>query len=115
MEVLILLGVIVLAIWFSTTEAGQKMAADKEKRDAAKRAKELQRRPGNTVHQPISSVGVRSESAGLACPKCGGTNFKAKRSAGAKVAGATFGVVGALAMPKRRVKCVTCGTEFLRG
>ncbi len=55
----------------------------------------------------ISQVGVKS-AGGLACPKCGGTNFTAKRSAGGKVG------LGLLA-PKTRVRCVTCGANFTRG
>lgn len=55
----------------------------------------------------ISKVGVQG-AGGLACPKCGGTQFKAKRSAGGKVG------LGLLA-PKTRVKCVTCGAQYTRG
>jgi hypothetical protein len=55
----------------------------------------------------ISQVGVKS-AGGLACPKCGGTNFTAKRSAGGKVG---FGLLAA----KTRVKCVTCGAQYTRG
>lgn len=55
----------------------------------------------------ISKVGVKGQ-AGLACPKCGGTQFKAKRSAGGKVG------LGLLA-PKTRVRCVTCGAQYTRG
>jgi hypothetical protein len=55
----------------------------------------------------ISQVGVKS-AGGLACPKCGGTNFTAKRSVGGKVG------LGLLA-PKTRVRCVTCGATFTRG
>jgi hypothetical protein len=55
----------------------------------------------------ISKVGVQG-GAGLQCPKCGGTQFKAKRSAGGKMA------LGVLA-PKTRVRCVTCGTQYTRG
>jgi DNA-directed RNA polymerase subunit RPC12/RpoP len=55
----------------------------------------------------ISKVGVQGQ-AGLACPKCGGTQFKAKRSAGGKVG------LGLLA-PKTRVRCVTCGAQYTRG
>lgn len=62
----------------------------------------------------ISDVGDRSSGV-LTCPKCGGAQFKAKRSRGAKIAlGATVGV-GALLAKKTRVKCETCGTEYLRG
>jgi O-antigen ligase len=55
----------------------------------------------------ISKVGVRG-AAGLGCPKCGGAQFKAKRSGVGKVG------LGLLA-PKTRVRCVTCGTQFVRG
>ncbi len=62
----------------------------------------------------ISEVGDKSTGV-LACPVCGGTTFKAKRSAGAKVGlGLTIGL-GALLAPKTRVRCETCGTEYLRG
>jgi DNA-directed RNA polymerase subunit RPC12/RpoP len=55
----------------------------------------------------ISQVGKQT-GGGLACPKCGSTQFKAKRSAGGKVMG------GVLA-PKTRVRCVACGQQFMRG
>lgn len=55
----------------------------------------------------ISKVGVKGQT-GLACPKCGGTSFKAKRSAGGKLG------LGLLA-PKTRVKCATCGAQYTRG
>ena len=55
----------------------------------------------------ISKVGTRG-IGGLHCPKCGGNQFTAKRSAGGKVA------LGLLA-PKTRVKCITCGAQFTRG
>lgn len=62
----------------------------------------------------ISEVGDRSTGV-LACPVCGGTQFKAKRSAEAKIGlGITLGF-GALLAPKTRVKCETCGTEYRRG
>jgi DNA-directed RNA polymerase subunit RPC12/RpoP len=56
---------------------------------------------------PLSVVGRKTDS-GLKCPKCGGTQFKAKRSVAGKMA------VGVLA-PKTQVKCETCGTMFKRG
>ena len=62
----------------------------------------------------ISKAGKRTD-AGLACPKCGGTSFKAKRSAGAKTLGVLTVGVGAALAPKSRVKCETCGKVFLRG
>jgi hypothetical protein len=57
--------------------------------------------------QPLSAVGDRSTGV-LACPECASTSFVAKRSFFGKVA---FGVLAA----KNHVKCVACGTEFLRG
>ncbi len=57
--------------------------------------------------QRLSEVGARSNH-GLACPNCGGTNFKPKRSKAGKIA------VGVLA-PKSELKCITCGAIFKRG
>jgi uncharacterized protein with PIN domain len=42
------------------------------------------------------------------CPKCGSSQWKAKRSVKGKV---TFGVVA----PKSQVECVGCGKMFRRG
>lgn len=56
---------------------------------------------------PLSAVGQHTD-AGLACPKCGSTQFTAKRSVKGKL------VAGVLA-PKTQVKCVACGTMFKRG
>jgi predicted RNA-binding Zn-ribbon protein involved in translation (DUF1610 family) len=62
----------------------------------------------------LSAVGDRTDH-GLACPKCGGTQFTAKRSKAGKTLGiATLGVGGLIA-PKSQVKCVACGTMFKRG
>lgn len=57
--------------------------------------------------QNLRDVGTSTDS-GVACPRCGGTSFTAKRSAKGKL------LVGVLA-PKTRVKCVACGMMFLRG
>lgn len=57
--------------------------------------------------QRLSVAGDRTTGV-LACPKCGGTSFKAKRSAKGKLG---FGLLA----PKSRVRCETCGTEYLRG
>ena len=64
--------------------------------------------------QMLSKVG-NTTSGTLACPKCGGTQFTAKRSAKGKVIGFTTLGVGGLIAPKSQVKCVTCGTMFKRG
>jgi predicted RNA-binding Zn-ribbon protein involved in translation (DUF1610 family) len=62
----------------------------------------------------LSAAGERTDH-GLACPKCGGTQFTAKRSKMGKTIGfATLGV-GGLVAPKSQVKCVACGTMFKRG
>jgi transposase-like protein len=60
------------------------------------------------MRQRLSKAGDRSGGA-LACPKCGGTTFKAKRSFKGKLLG------GFLLAPKSRVKCEACGTQFKRG
>lgn len=80
--------------------------------------------------QRLSDVGVRT-AGGLACPNCGGTSFKLKRSIGQKVgfaggaaatvltAGAvlpTFGAAGVAAVARAsRVVCIPCGKTFVRG
>ncbi len=70
------------------------------------------RRPTNyegrrLQRRKLSEVGHSTEG-GPACPRCGGTDFTAKRSAKGKV------LIGVLA-PKTRVRCVACGLMFLRG
>lgn len=67
-----------------------------------------------TKRQKISQVGERTD-AGLACPKCGSTQFKAKRTAFGKAAAITTIGVGAVLVPKRQVRCVACGTTYKRG
>ena len=57
------------------------------------------------------------------CPKCGGEQFKARRSGRARfgIGGATVatgGLAGAVAFgatKKTKVECVTCGTVYDRG
>lgn len=101
-----------------------KVRADGERRSAERReaaaAEKVDRQVGAArvasgakhVKAPISTVGDRSSGV-LACPRCGGTAFKAKRSAKAKV-GAV--VLTPLTLAKAsQVKCVTCGTYYQRG
>jgi predicted RNA-binding Zn-ribbon protein involved in translation (DUF1610 family) len=64
--------------------------------------------------EKLSEVGTQTGD-GLKCPKCGGTQFTAKRSKKGKVIGFTTLGVGGLVAPKSQVKCVTCGTMFKRG
>lgn len=82
----------------------------REARDREKAAREASARPSKR----LSDVGDRS-SGTLACPDCGGTDFKAKRSTRAKVLGGAAVGVGALLAPKSRVECVACGETFKRG
>lgn len=64
----------------------------------------------------LSKAADRDDTTGtLRCPKCGGTQFEAKRSGRGKAIGVVTLGVGAVLMPKSRVRCVTCGKEFKRG
>lgn len=62
---------------------------------------------GEPPRAKFSETAAQSE-AGARCPRCGGMNFKAKRSGAGKAA------VGFLA-PKTQVKCESCGLVFRRG
>ncbi len=77
-----------------------------EGRKIEKEKRERMRAAGNA--RKISQAGTRTAGGVLACPKCGGTSFKSKRSAGGKM---TAGVLA----PKTRVRCETCGAQYLRG
>lgn len=66
---------------------------------SAYEGRRLHRKPLRDVASSVDGV--------LACSRCGGTSFTAKRSAKGKL------LAGVLA-PKTRVKCVTCGLMFLR-
>lgn len=65
-----------------------------------------------------SVPGVRAKFSDVtedgACPKCGGTQFTAKRSKTGKVIGISTLGVGGLIAPKSQVKCVGCGTMYKR-
>lgn len=66
----------------------------------------------------LSALGLLRFSEAAAdgtCPRCHGSSFKAKRSAGAKAFGAMFGIIGILAMPKSEIKCETCDLTFRKG
>lgn len=84
----------------------------------------------------ISDIGVRTEG-GLACPACGGTNFKVRRRPVAKgaaagaavgvavtavfvpVVGAVVGAAAGAAISRNKatteVECVTCAARYERG
>jgi hypothetical protein len=64
--------------------------------------------------QKLSDAGTKTDG-GLACPKCGGNQFTAKRSKKGKAIGFVLAAPLAFAAPKSQVKCVTCGTMFKRG
>jgi hypothetical protein len=63
----------------------------------------------------LSDVGTRGPDGALQCPRCGGTQFTAKRSNTGRVVGFSTLGVGGLIAPKSQVKCVTCGLKFKRG
>ena len=63
---------------------------------------------------PISQLG-RQTHGGLACPKCGGTQFKARRSGGARAGIVATGLVGLAFTKQTKVACTTCGTIYQRG
>ena len=92
----------------------------KVQRHEASNQRQLAKPIGGTVKAEISAVGDRS-SGFLACPKCGGAQFRIKRrglvKGAAWIAAPLTGALSlaALAAPKSRVQCVTCKTEYLRG
>lgn len=71
----------------------------------------------------ISTVGKADGQPGLACPKCGGAQFKARRSTAARATigaatVATGGIAGlgaAAVTRQKQVQCVTCGAKYMRG
>ena len=79
-------------------------------RELARRNRHIEAERRIADRSKISDVGVKTP-AGLACPKCGGTQFKAGRKASTKVA---FGVASLLG-EAQHVRCVTCGTRYMRG
>lgn len=65
--------------------------------------------PKRRAHTERVRAGKRINDSGvLVCTVCGGSQFKAKRSVGGKLA-------GGLLAPKSRVQCVTCGATTSRG
>lgn len=70
--------------------------------------------------QELRAAGPQMTERGLACPKCGGTQFKARRTAGdrTRIAAGTVttGVGGIFSARKnqQKVQCVTCGTFYDR-
>jgi hypothetical protein len=114
--------------YYGFTEKGRAEAAATQQRQKAKRnqqvSRDMRKKPGGSVRAPISAVGVQNPTGGgLACPKCGGTQFKARRSKGARVGiaattiatGGLAGLGAAAVTKQRKVQCVTCGTIYERG
>src|SRR5262245_13938753 len=72
----------------------------------------------STQRPALSEVASYTSEGELKCPKCGSTEFTAKRSMKGKLIGgtigvATLGIAGAAAAalaPKSQVKCVACGS-----
>ena len=104
---------------FKSPEERQALIDRHEANKAQRSAAQLN--SGATVRRNISVVGNQTH-AGLQCPRCGGIQFKARRSKAARagVAASTiaFAPLGAVAVgvtKKKRVQCVTCGTIYDRG
>jgi DNA-directed RNA polymerase subunit RPC12/RpoP len=64
--------------------------------------------------RPKFSEAADRSSGTAACPRCGGTDFTAKRSVKGKTVGFGLAGIGGLLAPKSQVKCVTCGEMFKR-
>lgn len=71
-------------------------------------------RATKTKQQRISKVGATSSGV-LACPKCGGAQFKTRRSAKHRTAMITTVGVAGLLKSGSQVRCTTCGTIYKRG
>ncbi|MBV9293385.1 MAG: hypothetical protein JO222_13130 [Frankiales bacterium] len=108
--VILLVVVVGGAIWQLSTPEGRAKA----EQHAAERRERRASRPRATRSTPISSAG-KVDGGGLACPRCGGTQFKARRSTKARAGIVMTGAVGAVATRQTQVTCVTCGTRWKRG
>lgn len=76
-------------------------------------------------HTPQEVSELDTSSGAPACPKCGGSQFKARRTVGQRIG---IGVITAVSFPvsaaggglvaakrmKQKVQCVTCGTFYNR-
>jgi hypothetical protein len=68
---------------------------------------------GNPIANPWERMTFREAAIDGRCPRCGGAQWEAKRSAKNKALGyAALGVGGALAASKDLVECVTCGLRL---
>jgi hypothetical protein len=93
-----------IAWWLVGSESGRATLAARSEARSARAAK---------GPQVLSRVGTRVDEDGpvLACPRCGGTQFQAHRRLSTKL---MFGAASLLGQAKH-VRCVTCGTDYLRG
>lgn len=98
MAAMVLAAVGVIWYYNLTPDGPAKWTARKARR-AQTRAMKAQ------ANRPLSEIGVRGP-AGLACPKCSGTQFTVGRP--------TAGIYGATGR-RTKVSCVTCGTVYNRG
>lgn len=106
---LVFVVLFVVGVWWWSTlsdERKDEIRQEQKNRTSAKRDKRAG--AGKVgLRQPISTAG-KMGPAGLACPRCGSTQFTAKRSMKGKLA------AGVLA-PKTQVRCVACGAMYKRG
>lgn len=99
-----LIVVLVVGAWLLRTDSGNAVVES----FTNARSKREKVRHGQT----LSARGIHGEGgAGLACPHCGGTQFKVARKTGTKLA---FGAASLLGQA-HWVRCVTCGTRYRRG
>jgi hypothetical protein len=122
--VLVAILAVAYGLWYAVQPPEKK--AEMRKRSLANqqaRQKQVAARKAASAPVPISQIGIRT-GGGLACPRCGGTNFKARRSTKGRagIVGATLltgGLLGTAAgagLTKQAwVTCITCGSLFGRG
>jgi DNA-directed RNA polymerase subunit RPC12/RpoP len=95
-------------------ERGAHRATARMRHQASRRSRVAARPamiPGR--RQAASEVG-RTADGGLVCPRCGGTQFEARRS-NVKRAALVPIEIGTPLTSQNQVRCVTCGTKFKRG
>jgi hypothetical protein len=104
-EIIIVVFIIAAFYWFLGTDSGRNFRKQVKLAEESKGAK--------PKAPPISRVGVKNSGrgTGLACPKCGGTQFKVGRKTSTKL---LLGFASLLGQAKW-VRCVTCGEQFRRG
>lgn len=116
--VLILVGLVFVG-WLSQRNETKGMTPAERREHLAAKVAATKAAKG-PAGQPISQVANRGAGV-LACPVCGGGQFKARRSKAGRglVAAATIttgigGVAAAAVTKQKQVQCVTCGTKYKR-